>query len=153
MDQMDSPWRQALQLSQRARALGRYNEATIILDDFISEHPAASSGITIHIEFALNYLAQGYLARANEVLLRACSQAAGGVRGVKDPERALFDLLLAVVKFRHQDLTSVDACESECFQVWKEHLLGQAGYTETHVGIFGHLGLRELTVMYPIGQT
>ena len=155
MAQNDSPMQQALRLSQEARALGRYNEATVILDDYFIGSAEARFGITARIEFTINYLAQGYLRRAYETLHNRPEETCL-VGDARDPEQALFNLLVAAVEFRYgkSGLASVNACEIECSRVWEEHLgtLQPDRYTETHVRIVKYHRRREL-IMFAPGQT
>jgi hypothetical protein len=155
MAQTDSPLQQVQRLSQHARALGLYNEATIILDDYFSreDDSEACTGITARIEFTLNYLGQGYLRRAHDTLLHGlANQAVGLVRDARDPELALFNLLVATVQFRYGTPAnnSTHDCEMECDRVWKEHLemLESGGHTETHVMVLSCYTRRKLIMMY-----
>lgn len=155
MAQNDSPLQQALRWSQQARALGRYNDATVILDDYFIGNAEARSGITARIEFTINYLAQGYLRQAYETLHHRMEETCL-LGDARDPEQALFNLLVAAVEFRYgkSGLAGVDDCEIECCRVWKEHLetLEPGRYTETHVRILKYYRWRELT-MFALGQT
>ena len=155
MAQYDSPLQQVLQWSQKARALGRYNDATVILDDYFIGNAEARSSITARIEFIINYLAQGYLRQAYETLHHRIEETSL-LGDARDPEQALFNLLVAVIEFRYgkAGLAGVDDCEIECFRVWKEHLetLEPGRYTETHVRILKYHRWRELT-MFAKGQT
>lgn len=132
MAQIGSLLQQALRSSQNARVLGCYNEAIVILDDYISENSEARSSFPVCNELALIYLAQGYLRRAHETL----EETSALLRDPRDPEAALFNLLLAFVKLQYYgDMGSMDACEKEYLLVWKGYLepLALGGHTETHV--------------------
>jgi hypothetical protein len=152
----DSPLQQVLRSSQRARALGRYNEANIILDDYFTQNAGERAGIAASNEFALNYLAQGYLKRAFEVIDNGANENPDLLRDSQDPELALFDLLVAVVQLRYANPEMISICEVECLRVWKGHLevLMPGGHTETHVKLPDYLKRWKLTVFSPLaGQT